>query len=264
MWHVLSKRHRSELQLQGFTVVDGLASQDEALAAHDEALRRASAGRLTTAHSHDANRAENPRAEDNMTPAHGEHWAEEGGVDVSMGYDPSVRDDLTLFISPAREAALAQAMADLGSSAEALAIPSALGRLLKLGEDLGKMVRLNGWVEYQLAVYPGGMGARYEKHRDAFPDDGMEEETEKEGEGGGIAGAGAGFRRVTAVLYLAGKDGWAQETYGGALRLYIPAGAEMEARRVRTQDTDGQDGGGGRDGVLSLGAQNRVAPVGGE
>lgn len=56
--------------------------------------------------------------------------------------------------------------------------------------------------EYQLAYYSAD-GAKYDKHRDAMPDDGTEVEQ----------------RRVTCILYTAAD--WAP-SHGGALRAWIP------------------------------------------
>ena len=43
-------------------------------------------------------------------------------------------------------------------------------------DDLGEAMALRQRAaEYQLALYPGG-GAQYVRHRDAFPDDGSEEQ----------------------------------------------------------------------------------------
>ena len=59
---------------------------------------------------------------------------------------------------------------------------AALDCLGAVRDDLTRVMRLSGGAEYQLAVYPGG-GAEYQRHRDAFPDDGA---------------AGEDQRRVTA------------------------------------------------------------------
>ncbi|CAN0043526.1 unnamed protein product, partial [Laminaria digitata] len=99
----------------------------------------------------------------------------------------------------------------------------------------------------QLAVYPAGISARYERHRDAFPDDGEEYEEEEseaysdeetpeyEGEegsgdkidssggGGGDGGGSVSFRRVTAICYLRGAGSPWKPSDGGVLRLYPPA-----------------------------------------
>lgn len=83
----------------------------------------------------------------------------------------------------------------------------------------------------QLAVYPGGIGARYERHRDAYPDDGLLSRHEDEPEGSGESSQthsgsqeSVSFRRVTAVCYLREMRPWTPSD-GGALRLYPPAGA---------------------------------------
>lgn len=64
------------------------------------------------------------------------------------------------------------------------------------------MIRLQGRTEYQLAVYNPNMGARYERHRDAFPTDDPEDTHQ---------------RRVTAILYL--NPGWTPG-HGGELKIY--------------------------------------------
>lgn len=71
-----------------------------------------------------------------------------------------------------------------------------------LHHDLSKMIRLKGRTEYQLAVYNPNMGARYERHRDAFPTDDPEDTHQ---------------RRVTAILYL--NPGWTPG-HGGELKIY--------------------------------------------
>jgi hypothetical protein len=60
-----------------------------------------------------------------------------------------------------------------------------------------------GVTERQLARY-AGKGERYERHRDALPDGGLEE----------------GHRRVTVILYANDRD-WDMEKDGGALRIYL-------------------------------------------
>lgn len=87
--------------------------------------------------------------------------------------------------------------------------------------------------ETQLAVYPAALNARYERHRDAYPDDGadgddfdLEAEQQVEGALGEVSDTGNGsvsFRRVTAICYLRGSDAPWTEADGGALRLYPPA-----------------------------------------
>lgn len=84
----------------------------------------------------------------------------------------------------------------------------------------------------QLAVYPAGMGARYERHRDAYPDDGeqsdMEGDIDSQGAGessrsGGAGGGSVSFRRITAICYLRGDGNPWEASDGGSLRLYPPA-----------------------------------------
>ena len=64
------------------------------------------------------------------------------------------------------------------------------------------MIRLNGKTEYQLALYRPENGARYERHRDAFPTDNFEDTQQ---------------RRVTAIMYL--NPGWIDGD-GGELKIF--------------------------------------------
>ncbi|CAM9767859.1 unnamed protein product [Choristocarpus tenellus] len=271
VWKVLSEHHRSELRDHGFTIVDGMATPHVAGLAHDEALKRASVGKLAMAHP---------------------------GGDVGVTkvvYEPSVRDDVTMFISPAQEKALLEA-ADgtdmdgvvIGVDTQVLAIHHILGLLRNLGDDLGRLVRLTGGVEYQLAVYPTGVGARYKRHRDAFPDDGWESNTTQDddifGEDGdqgkaisleGVAtemcldsetievgvekrkleAQVTGFRRVTAVLYLAREGEWDEED-GGALRLYPPVKEELRERCSKGGEQD-------EAGIVGVDDFVDIMPIGG-
>lgn len=82
----------------------------------------------------------------------------------------------------------------------------ALGELLRRMEALQDELRERAFLplrrrEVQLARYAGG--ARYVRHRDAFP---------------GVPG-----RVITAVHYLT-DDGWDAGTDGGALLVHLPAG----------------------------------------
>jgi Rps23 Pro-64 3,4-dihydroxylase Tpa1-like proline 4-hydroxylase len=73
-----------------------------------------------------------------------------------------------------------------------------------LGEDLQKIVHLRGIAECQLAYYPAGDAqSRYERHRDAFPLDDLDDCEQ---------------RRLTAILYLNPQD-W-KEVNGGELELH--------------------------------------------
>ncbi|KAI9489433.1 hypothetical protein BDB00DRAFT_981146 [Zychaea mexicana] len=71
-----------------------------------------------------------------------------------------------------------------------------------LHHDLSRMIRLRGKTEYQLAEYKPENGARYERHRDAFPTDDPEDTQQ---------------RRVTAIMYL--NPGWTQRD-GGELKIF--------------------------------------------
>ncbi|GMH41658.1 hypothetical protein BSKO_09568 [Bryopsis sp. KO-2023] len=73
----------------------------------------------------------------------------------------------------------------------------------ELQEDLAEFTKLKvQTAEYQLACYPGH-GTKYAKHRDAFPDDGNEQNQ----------------RRITAIAYM--NPEW-KAGDGGALRLWPP------------------------------------------
>lgn len=99
--------------------------------------------------------------------------------------DTAVRGDSISWVEPARGTAL-------GSLWEAF---SGLGEALSSGAWLGL-----GRFDLQLAHYPGD-GARYVRHRDAFP--------------------GQSNRRVTAIYYA--NPDWRPE-HGGLLRLYLDDG----------------------------------------
>jgi SM-20-related protein len=82
---------------------------------------------------------------------------------------------------------------------------SGMGLLWTAFEELGQVLSVGAYLglgrfELQLAHYPGE-GARYVRHRDAFP--------------------GQTNRRVTAILYA--NPDWRPE-HGGLLRLYLEAG----------------------------------------
>jgi SM-20-related protein len=95
--------------------------------------------------------------------------------------DATVRGDFITWVQPEPGTAL-QALWDAFTE---------LGQALSAGAYLGL-----GHFDLQLAHYPGG-GARYVRHRDAFP--------------------GQSNRRVTAIYYA--NPGWRPE-HGGLLRLY--------------------------------------------
>ncbi|CBN74339.1 expressed unknown protein [Ectocarpus siliculosus] len=170
------------------------------------------------------------------------------------GYVKSVRDDLTVFVSSEREAGAAAGGAQGG--AETGAVGRTLAILARLGEDLGRMVRLRGRVEHQLAVYPAGIGARYERHRDAYPDDGEDDydedppaatdgevnanhNTEAE-EGEGADGGSVSFRRITAICYLRRSGAPWQASDGGALRLYPPTASPLAQEKQRDNGNSGE------------------------
>lgn len=82
-------------------------------------------------------------------------------------------------------------------------------------------------------MYPAGVNARYERHRDAYPDDGLdnddlggEPEQRADSALNEVSEAGnssISFRRVTAICYLRGSNAPWTRADGGALRLYPPA-----------------------------------------
>jgi SM-20-related protein len=107
---------------------------------------------------------------------------------------PELRNDETTWLDP--ESPELAALFDAFT-----ALRDALNRGAYLGLDR---------FDVQAAWYPGG-GARYVRHRDAFP--------------------GQGNRRLTAICYL--NPDWRPE-HGGALRLYLEGGAlDVEPRLDR-------------------------------
>jgi SM-20-related protein len=103
--------------------------------------------------------------------------------------DTSVRNDEIAWLDPSIGGALAEAVAAFETLREALNHDAWLG--------LGRF-------ELQLARYPG-QGARYARHRDAFP--------------------GGENRRVTAILYL--NPDWVP-AHGGQLRLFLDPARDVE------------------------------------
>ncbi|KAL0481245.1 prolyl 4-hydroxylase subunit alpha [Acrasis kona] len=97
----------------------------------------------------------------------------------------------------------------------------ALGELMQrhfslLGADLSTVIHLQkDWkdAEYQLAYYKGSQDTPgyYEKHRDAFPDDGSD------------ASSHMSQRRVTAICYL--NHNWSEKD-GGQLRIWTNNGQQ--------------------------------------
>ena len=83
------------------------------------------------------------------------------------------------------------------------ALGAAFDAFAQLGNEVSRSAFLGlGRFDVQLALYPGG-GARYVRHRDAFP------------------GAAGDNRRLTAILYL--NPEW-EPAHGGQLRLYADEG----------------------------------------
>lgn len=107
------------------------------------------------------------------------------GVSRGAGYrfDADIRGDEIAWVAPEEAPPALAAL-----HARFVALRDALNREAWLGLDR---------LDVQLARYPGG-GARYRRHRDAFP--------------------GRSSRRVTAIYYL--NPGWRPEA-GGRLRLYL-------------------------------------------
>lgn len=91
------------------------------------------------------------------------------------------------------------AIAWLSPDASRPALAALLARVTELRDALNRDAYLGlDRVEVQLARYPGG-GARYQRHRDAFP--------------------GGPNRRLTAIYYA--NPDWRPE-HGGLLRLHLP------------------------------------------
>ncbi|CAB1105647.1 unnamed protein product [Ectocarpus sp. CCAP 1310/34] len=249
-WLVLSDSQRASLSQRGFTVLDRLAPASLAADAYDEAsfaIARAASGVLAPAHGSSGGGARSINGGCGHETSEGDGALNEEGLKDEhapaaapglTGYVKSVRDDLTAFVSSEREAGRgARGAAETGAVGRTLAI------LARLGEDLGRMVRLRGRVEHQLAVYPSGIGARYERHRDAYPDDGEEDYDEdppaatdgevnanhntKAEEAEGADGGSVSFRRITAICYLRRNGTPWQASDGGALRLYPPTASPL-------------------------------------
>ncbi|KAI8844815.1 hypothetical protein BC829DRAFT_419734 [Chytridium lagenaria] len=95
------------------------------------------------------------------------------------------------------------------------ALLTVVNLLKSIQQDLGGVMHMNGEAEYQLALYRGN-GGRYERHRDAFPND-QPEDVEQ--------------RRVTGILYLTSPE--SRGGCDGSLRVYRPLdradGVEIEA-----------------------------------
>ncbi|CAM9836152.1 unnamed protein product [Ectocarpus sp. 12 AP-2014] len=269
-WLVLSDSQRASLSQRGFAVLDGLAPTSLAAEAYEEAsfaTARAASGVLAPAHGgvgggggggassinggcgHETGEGDGALNEVGLKGEHAPAAAQ--GL---TGYVKSVRDDLTAFVSSEREAGAAAGGAQGG--AETGAVGRTLAILAMLGEDLGRMVRLRGRVEHQLAVYPAGIGARYERHRDAYPDDGEDDydkdppaatdgevntnhNTEAEGAEGADGGS-VSFRRITAICYLRRSGAPWQASDGGALRLYPPTASSVAQEDERDNGNSGE------------------------
>lgn len=116
-----------------------------------QATARAASGSLTPAHGGGAGRASSAAVaasgdtDGRRGPNDGGHVDEKRSSRTPQitGYVGSVRDDLTAFVSAEREAAAS----DEGGAG---AVGRTLAILSRLGEDLGRMVRLKGRVEHQV------------------------------------------------------------------------------------------------------------------
>jgi len=102
----------------------------------------------------------------------------------------NARGDLTTWLAEGKRPAIDPVLQDT-------VMPS----FRSLQEDLGKVLRMSGSSEQQLAWYPGD-GAGYKRHTDAMPDDDGENDQ----------------RKVTAILYCNAE--WEPE-HGGVLRLWL-------------------------------------------
>uniref|UniRef100_A0A061R380 p-loop containing nucleoside triphosphate hydrolase protein n=1 Tax=Tetraselmis sp. GSL018 TaxID=582737 RepID=A0A061R380_9CHLO len=141
----------------------------------------------------------------------------------TVGLDMSARGELC----PAAELDAGAGFSDRGARSDRLCflhrghhpepIESVLERLEELQEDLSTLMLLRQRAEYQLAHYQPN-GAFYKRHRDALPCDSSEEDQ----------------RRVTAIVYT--SPCW-RTVHGGALRLWLPAGAAVP--RARAQPSQG-------------------------
>lgn len=101
---------------------------------------------------------------------------------------------------------------DESTSSAFLPLSKIVNTLKTIRSDVSKCMHLRQTSEYQLAYYPASHGnARYERHRDAFPTDDLEDEDQ---------------RRVTAICYLNPPD-WNASTDGGQLRLHRPQLADI-------------------------------------
>jgi len=89
----------------------------------------------------------------------------------------------------------------------------------RLQNDLERIVKLDGTTEIQLAYYEGN-GRGYDRHRDAFPDSGKDE-NDKEPENSNEVDLGAVSihqRRITAIIYF--NNEW-KESSGGKLKIFL-------------------------------------------
>ena len=176
---------------KGHAVLDGFLDGEEAAAGRKDALAAYAEGRLGAAH----------------------------GASADTVYDKTARTDFTVFLP--------------GPAAAAETFGAGLGRVLErlraLGAELDQAVKLadvERGTEYQLAVYDGSpaSGSYYRVHRDAFPDDGSEAETNA-----GVPGQ----RRVSAVVYL--QDPARPQDLdgaGGELELFLTKEQGGGVRRV--------------------------------
>ena len=188
---VLPAAAAEQLFEKGHAVLDGFLDGEEAAAGRKDALAAYAEGRLGAAH----------------------------GASADTVYDKTARTDFTVFLP--------------GPAAAAETFGAGLGRVLErlraLGAELDRAVKLadvERGTEYQLAVYDGSpaSGSYYRVHRDAFPDDGSEAETNA-----GVPGQ----RRVSVVVYL--QDPARPQDLdgaGGELELFLTKEQGGGVRRV--------------------------------
>ncbi|CAL8460864.1 g395 [Coccomyxa elongata] len=166
----LTWNEMDEFQHKGYIILDNFMGWDIAARVRSEALSLFRQGRFQEA--------------SRIGVGHGRDFT-----------DRTARGDHILWLHPGKAPATLPALA------------AYLNALQELQADLRQVMHLRQRsAEYQLSHY-GSNGAQYVRHRDAFPDDGSEEQQ----------------RRVTAILYA--NPNWCPAD-GGKLRLWPPRTVE--------------------------------------